>query len=56
MTYLRARQGNFEELDAALLARVLSDRELAATLGEIAPRIVAPGQESAPAARRDTLS
>ncbi|OHC64289.1 MAG: hypothetical protein A2040_19715 [Rhodocyclales bacterium GWA2_65_19] len=56
MTYLRARQGNFEVLDAALLARVLSDRELAATLGEIAPRIVAPGQESAPAARRDTLS
>jgi len=51
LAYLRARQGRVEVLDAALLARVLEDAELAAALSEIAPRI----QESALAIRRDTL-
>jgi thymidylate kinase len=37
--YLRARQGSFEVLDTALLARVSSEPELAATLNEIAPAI-----------------
>ena len=48
IAYLRARQGNFEVLDAALLARILHDEEIAAALGEIAPLI----QESALAGQR----
>ena len=37
IAYLRARQGSFEVLDAALLARATSEPELAAALAEIAP-------------------
>lgn len=40
--YLRARQGVFEVLDAAVLARVLEEPQVAATLGALAPSIV-PG-------------
>jgi len=40
-SYLRARQGSFEVLDAALLAKLLGEPEVAAALREIAPRIVA---------------
>ena len=54
--YLCAHRGSFEVLDAALLARVLEDAELAAALGAIAPGLAAPGQELALAARRNTLS
>jgi hypothetical protein len=50
--YLRARRGSFEVLDAALLERVLEDAELAVALGEIAPGLAAPGQESALAGQR----
>jgi len=56
IAYLRARQGCFEVLDAALLARVLQDAEVAAALDAVAPQIRAAGQESALAARRNTLS
>lgn len=43
IAYLRAHQGNFEVLDAAMLARVLGDEALAAALGQISPMIRAPG-------------
>ncbi len=39
IAYLRARQGQFEVLDAALLARARSTPDLAAALDEIAPAI-----------------
>jgi hypothetical protein len=42
IAYLRARQGRFEVLDAALLARATSEPEVAAALGEIGPEIKAP--------------
>ena len=54
--YLCAHRGNFEVQDAALLARVLEDAELAAALRAIAPGLAAPGQELAMATRRNTLS
>ena len=37
LAYLQVRQGSFAVLDAALLARVLGDADVAAALGEIAP-------------------
>ncbi len=54
--YLRARQGSFEVLDAALLARLMSDAEFAAVLDQVLPRVAADGRESALATRRNTLS
>lgn len=56
LAYLRARRGNFEVLDAALLARVLEDAEVAAALGAIAPLTLAASQELALATRRNTLA
>lgn len=47
-SYLRARQGSFEVLDAALLARVMGEPEVAAALREIAPRIVADVPSAGP--------
>lgn len=43
IAYLRARQGRFEVLDAAVLARMLGDEEVATTLGQISPMIRVPG-------------
>jgi hypothetical protein len=54
--YLVVRQGHVEVLAAEVLARVLGDPDVAAALGEIAPSIVAAAQQSALAARRNTLS
>ncbi len=53
--YLCAHRGSFEVLDAALLARVLEDAELAAALGAIAPGLAAPGQELALAGPRSEI-
>jgi hypothetical protein len=39
--YARARHGAFELLDAAALARMLDDAQIAAILNEVAPRLVA---------------
>lgn len=47
-SYLRARQGSFEVLDAVLLARVMGEPEVAAALREIAPRIVADVPSAGP--------
>ena len=54
--YLRVRQESFEVLDAALLARLMSDAEFAAVLDQVLPQVAADGRESALAIRRDMRS
>lgn len=54
--YLRARQGSFEVLDAALLARLMGDAQFAAVLDQVLPQVPADGRESALATRRDMRS
>jgi hypothetical protein len=56
IAYLRARQGSFEILDAALLARLMGDAEFAAVLDQVLPPVPADGQESVLAIRRDMRS
>lgn len=53
--YLRARQGSFEVLDAALLARLMGDAEFAAVLDQVLPRGAADDRQSALASRRNML-
>ena len=45
LAYLRARRGDFEVLNAAVLARALQEQEFAALLSEIAPSVRAGPRE-----------